>query len=267
MSLRILRSASSIIARISAPRIAPRVVQSALSRTCFASHLGTPTMRAFGTTAWRLSQGETDLSLSQKLHEEINFELQAAKANAEVPAFLKEFQSSGIWKIEDLEGHDEVALERTFGNETIRVLFSIADIDAPQDPAFEDAEGADEQDAPIPMPPIRCSIIITKGSDQGALSIDALAQDGAIVVDNISFYTNAKLATELTSEADWKRRGLYIGPQFDHLDTNVQEEFERYLDERGIGGDLALFVPDYAEYKEQKEYVKWLQNVKSFIDV
>ncbi|KAF8707951.1 Regulatory protein suaprga1, partial [Rhizoctonia solani] len=209
-------------------------------------------MRAFGTTAWRLSQGETDLSLSQKLHEEINFELQAAKANAEVPAFLKEFQSSGIWKIEDLEGHDEVALERTFGNETIRVLFSIADIDAPQDPAFEDAEGADEQDAPIPMPPIRCSIIITKGSDQGALSIDALAQDGAIVVDNISFYTNAKLATELTSEADWKRRGLYIGPQFDHLDTNVQEEFERYLDERGIGGDLALFVPDYAEYKEQK---------------
>jgi hypothetical protein len=40
--------------------------------------------------------------------------------------------------------------------------------------------------------------------------------------------------------------------KFDHLDTNVQEEFERYLDERGIGGDLALFVPDYAEYKEQK---------------
>ncbi|ELU41758.1 regulatory protein suaprga1 [Rhizoctonia solani AG-1 IA] len=244
MSLRILRSASSIIARISAPRIAPRVVQSALSRTCFASHLGTPTMRAFGTTAWRLSQGETDLSLSQKLHEEINFELQAAKANAEVPAFLKEFQSSGIWKIEDLEGHDEVALERTFGNETCVIYWDY--------PAFEDAEGADEQDAPIPMPPIRCSIIITKGSDQGALSIDALAQDGAIVVDNISFYTNAKLATELTSEADWKRRGLYIGPQFDHLDTNVQEEFERYLDERGIGGDLALFVPDYAEYKEQK---------------
>lgn len=40
--------------------------------------------------------------------------------------------------------------------------------------------------------------------------------------------------------------------QFDHLDTNVQEEFERFLEERGIGGDLALFVPEYAEYKEQK---------------
>lgn len=93
-----------------------------------------------------------------------------------------------------------------------------------------------------------------------------------MVVDNISFYKDSKLATELTSEADWKRRGLYIGPQvksawtcvcfrcalttfplqFDHLDTNVQEEFERFLDERGIGGDLALFVPEYSEYKEQK---------------
>lgn len=93
-----------------------------------------------------------------------------------------------------------------------------------------------------------------------------------MVVDNISFYKDSRLATDLTSEADWKRRGLYIGPQvtsaltgvcsccdlttlspqFDHLDTNVQEEFERFLDERGVGGDLALFVPEYSEYKEQK---------------
>ena len=31
-------------------------------------------------------------------------------------------------------------------------------------------------------------------------------------IDNISFYNDAKLATDLTSEGDWKRRGLYIGP-------------------------------------------------------
>ncbi|CUA76794.1 Mitochondrial acidic protein mam33 [Rhizoctonia solani] len=267
MSLRALRSASCIISRASVSRVAPRAAQTSLSRAVFAPRLTAPATRAFSATAWRLGQGETDISLSQKLHEEINFELQAAKANADIPAFLKEFQSSGIWNIEDTEGQDEVALVRTFGNETIRILFSIADIDAPQDPAFDDGEGADGEEAPVPIAPIRCSIVISKGSDQGALSIDALAQDGAIVVDNISFYKDAKLATELTSEADWKRRGLYIGPQFDHLDTNVQEEFERYLDERGIGADLALFIPDYSEYKEQKEYIKWLQNVKSFIDV
>ncbi|KAL5641215.1 hypothetical protein ACGC1H_001633 [Rhizoctonia solani] len=267
MSLRALRSVPSLISRASTSRAAPRSIQNSLFRAAFAPRLALPATRAFGATAWRLGQGETDLSLSQKLQEEINFELQATKTNADVPAFLKEFQSSGIWNIEDVEGQDEVALVRTFGNETIRLLFSIADIDAPQEPAFEDVEETDGEEAQIPIAPIRCSIVISKGSDQGALSIDALAQDGAIVVDNISFYKDAKLATELTSEADWKRRGLYIGPQFDHLDTNVQEEFERYLDERGIGADLALFIPDYSEYKEQKEYIKWLQSVKSFIDV
>ena len=45
------------------------------------------------------------------------------------------------------------------------------------------------------------------------MSIDAMCQDGGFVIDNISFYTDAKIGTELTAEADWKRRGLYIGPQ------------------------------------------------------
>ena len=79
-----------------------------------------------------------------------------------------------------------------------------------------------------------------------------MCQEGAFVVDNISFYSDAKIGTELTAEADWKRRGLYIGPQFDTLDVTVQEEFEKFLQERGINETLAQFVPDYAEYKEQK---------------
>lgn len=32
----------------------------------------------------------------------------------------------------------------------------------------------------------------------------------------------------------------------------MQEEFEKFLTERGINDSLAVFVPEYAEYKEQK---------------
>lgn len=39
-----------------------------------------------------------------------------------------------------------------------------------------------------------------------------MCQDGTFVTDNISFYADAKTGTDLTAEADWKRRGLYIGP-------------------------------------------------------
>ena len=40
-----------------------------------------------------------------------------------------------------------------------------------------------------------------------------MAQEGLFVIENISFYADGKLGTEMTAEADWKRRGLYIGPQ------------------------------------------------------
>jgi len=29
---------------------------------------------------------------------------------------------------------------------------------------------------------------------------------------------------------------------------------------------MALFIPDYIDYKEQKEYLRWLNNVKSFVE-
>ena len=41
---------------------------------------------------------------------------------------------------------------------------------------------------------------------------------------------------------------------------------ERYLEERGINTALATFIPDYAELKEQKEYISWLKNLKAFVD-
>jgi complement component 1 Q subcomponent-binding protein len=58
---------------------------------------------------------------------------------------------------------------------------------------------------------------------------------------------------------------MYAGPPFGNLDEDLQVLFERYLDERGINTSLALFVPDYIDFKEQKEYLSWLENVKGFV--
>lgn len=40
--------------------------------------------------------------------------------------------------------------------------------------------------------------------------------------------------------------------QFEQLDPGLQEAFEKYLAERGVNETLAMFIPEYAEYKEQK---------------
>ncbi|KAF8812099.1 mitochondrial glycoprotein, partial [Phlegmacium glaucopus] len=53
----------------------------------------------------------------------------------------------------------------------------------------------------------------------------------------------------------------------DTLDVAVQDEFEMFLQERGINASVASFIPEYAAHKEQQEYVKWLGKVKNFIDL
>lgn len=97
------------------------------------------------------------------------------------------------------------------------------------------------------------------------MTVDTVAQDGMITVENVMFYKDANLASEQTAEADWQRRGLYIGPRFSELDESLQALFVRYLEERGINDALATFLPEYVEYKEQKEYTQWLENMKSFV--
>jgi complement component 1 Q subcomponent-binding protein len=68
-------------------------------------------------------------------------------------------------QIEDTQGHDEVTLSRKFGGESIRLVFSIADLSTGQEEPFEQEENdeeASEDDAPMNVYPIRCSFSITK---------------------------------------------------------------------------------------------------------
>ncbi|KZO95445.1 mitochondrial glyco protein [Calocera viscosa TUFC12733] len=211
----------------------------------------------------RLAQanGESDIGLASRLKEEIKYE--AEQAPAKTPDFLRTFREEGVWEIKEKEGSEDVELLRTFGNESIRVFFSIADIDNDQ-PQFQGEEGEEE----IPPSPyaVRCTATITK-PEGGALVVELTAEEGgAFIIDGVSYYADERLANDMSMQAELDRRGVYIGPQFDNLDVQVQEEFEKYIQERGINEELAAFIPDFAEYKEQKEYVKWLDNVTNFIE-
>jgi len=224
-------------------------------------------VRAFSGSARRFGDSPTDISLSQKLKEELKYEKESLPDPK--PEFVKTFLQDGVWKIDDTLGHEEVTLSRKFGDENIRLIFSITDVYATEEDDMEDLEGdsdSDVEDSPQPYP-VRASISVTKSSGTGALNFDMMCQEGSFGIENISFYDDAKLGTELTAEADWKRRGLYIGPQFETLDFSVQEEFKKYLEERGIGSAMSLFIPEYVAHKEQQEYVKWLSKVNKFIEL
>jgi complement component 1 Q subcomponent-binding protein, mitochondrial len=134
-----------------------------------------------------------------------------------------------------------------------------------------DGEGENEYDGAADdeaAPPCHLSIVVEKpGKMPGALSILASTQDGTLVVDNMFYFEDAKLAHTLGRSANPEDRdNSYPGPTFGTLDEDLQMLIERYLEERGVTQALAVFVPDYLDVKEQKEYVRWLNNVKGFID-
>ncbi|THH11945.1 hypothetical protein EW145_g350 [Phellinidium pouzarii] len=228
-----------------------------------------PAVRAFSISARTQKEGASDVSLSQKLQEELNYERGSAQAGQ--PEFIKDFVNQGVWTIDDTLGNDEVAFVRKFGNETIRLLFSISDLNASEsdrefemEQRVEAGEEADPEQQTIS--PCRVQVIVTKSDTPGSMNIDTMCQDVGFLIEHVGFFNDALIGTEVTAEMDWKRRGLYSGPSFDHLDPEVQEEFEKFLDERGINEALAIFLHDYAEYKEQTEYVSWIEKVQKFVE-
>ena len=122
-----------------------------------------------------------------------------------------------------------------------------------------DDEEAQDGGKSEPSFPARINVSIEKPKG-GSLQIETTAQDGEIVIDNVYYYGDPKLADPETADLDWKRRNLYEGPPFGNLDEDLQVLLERYLDERGINTALALWVPDYIDFKEQREYLGWLSS-------
>jgi len=210
-----------------------------------------------------------------------------------IPTSVKDYLENGPFEIIDTPGQEEVVLIRQFGDETIRITFSIADLNSLdpeadyQDRAMEDEEDninqGDEKNFKVasedqieeqegeegeeqePSFPARLNIVVEKPG-KGALAVESVVQDGMVVIDNVYYYTDASHAHAKTAEKVHERQDLYVGPPFSNLDEDLQVLLERYLDERGINTALALFVPDYIDMKEQKEYLRWLENVKGFVE-
>lgn len=222
-----------------------------------------------------------------------------------LPAQLQDFITNSPFDIKDIPGTQLVTLTRTYGNETIKIEFSIADLNEnaydeqsqleedgayddedpedmdmapkgkrtinqagkatevmPEDaiaPADRDEEMAAGEESQGPAYPVDLKITITKPS-AGAVQINAAASDGIIAIGEVHFFSEAELANPLTHENERKQAMIYEGPPFENLDQELQSLLEQYVDERGINQQLAGFVPDYVDYKEQREYVQWLES-------
>ncbi|WVF71397.1 hypothetical protein IAT40_006201 [Kwoniella sp. CBS 6097] len=267
MSFKALRPA----ARAASNLVARRAVLSARAGPAVAVRPAAAgiNVRSLSVSARRMGSGQTDSNLASALAAEHKFEQENAATLPEVPAFVENFKTQGIWEISDIPGEDDVVLTRKFGNETIKLTFQISDLDSFNDPA-EFAADAPEPEVTGEIEPagptsIACSLIITKTATPGSLMVDLETCEEGFEITNVAVYEKA-LAEREGAEGDWERRSKYMGPQFDHLDQSVQEAFSAYLAERGVDEALADFVLSYCEHKEQKDYVSWLDQVRGFVE-
>ncbi|KAL4810111.1 mitochondrial glycoprotein [Aspergillus unguis] len=253
-----------------------------------------PSYATFSTSR-TFKQAEGDAELSAKLEDELKHE--KSSGLEDLDSSVQNIQyvlQNNSWEVKDVPGEQEVVLTKKFDNEEIRLTFTVADLQNLNDhdgldgltddldyqghqPANQAAGGnfaqhpedsiapADREGEDLePSFPARVNVTIEKPGN-GALLIQTLAQDGLFQIEEVSYFNKPDLAHAATAEKDWARQSLYAGPPFENLDEDLQTYLERYLEERGINAELANMIPDYIQVKEQKEYVRWLENVRNFV--
>ncbi|KAI9791802.1 MAG: hypothetical protein M1833_001326 [Piccolia ochrophora] len=358
MSIRAFsRSIPRSLTRLAAPfprRSLTTIRQPALLHSSWMRASALQATAPFSTSTRRCEkQGEVDEELVAKLDSELQMEKEMRDMD-DMPASVRDYLDNGPFEVQDTAGQEEVVLTRKFGDETIRITFSTADLNSmdpenepdralydeddadedgeaappaasaqsggaqskpavnasgnaartsggniaiePEDSvapadraelrdsgasttkpvanaqsAAEEDEDADEDDADDdeeaePAFPSRVTVSVTK-PNTGTLQLETVAQDGMIVIDNVYYHTQPVPAPGTSSpDTEFATRNAYLGPPFGNLDEDLQVLLERYLDERGVNTELALFIPDYIDWKEQREYLTWLENVKSFVE-
>jgi len=130
---------------------------------------------------------------------------------------------------------------------------------APEDSIAPADRDVDTDGSDVAAYPLNLSITIDKGAI-GATNIIARSEDGNVEIEYVHFYPRADLIDPSTSEAVKEAQNVYGGPPFPYLDADLQAMYETYIQERGIDTQLSLFLLRYVDYKEQREYVQWLDS-------
>lgn len=145
------------------------------------------------------------------------------------------------------------------GNIRVAPEDRIAPADRPELAEDESAVGEEADGERNQSFPARVNVTIQR-PNKGSLQIETVAQDDVMIIESVHYFPDAELADPKSAEKEFVRRGLYTGPPFGNLDEGLQTLLESYLDERGVNSLMANFIPNYIDFKEQKEYLRWLQS-------
>ena len=258
-SLRLLsRTASKVATRPASVQIAKNVV----ARPTFVNF-----PRYFSSRAVAFNQHTT--KVVQILNSEV--ELETSQQIKELPEEVASFLETYKFETVENKGHNLAHIKRESATETVNVFFDVAQVaNLPVDPAaLDQAEESMEEDFDSMADNFfNVNVVVVKKADNTAVAFELLMnmQEGNFFVDSVTPYESADAALNESAEAEVKRELRYHGPPFSNLDESLQDSLESYLESRGITNQLVSFISNYSEFKENNEYIQWLNNMKKFFD-
>lgn len=217
---------------------------------------------SFHSTVFRSAEGKAIDGLMDVLSREHTEEME--NASGEMPDDLEKLQktlSGKDWKIVDSPDTGITRLVRTTKN-NLKVQVSFHCQDTVEDDYLEEG-GEQENDEDFePSVPIRFSVLATKAGQTmvfTCLSDETAAQIQSVAItssqDESSILTNGYLPSQ-----------SYQGPEFTQLAEDLQASFQTFLEEEiGVDTDVASFIAMYADYKEQNQYLNFLDRCKKIL--
>ena len=195
-----------------------------------------------------------------KLHNIIKTEHQMEKEQYEQIATIKKFlEASPEWKFSEKEGDITLKLTRSMDDKDVILEWQLVSPFGNEmgDMNEEGTPEGQEEDMPVESTDFTITIQ-DKSGERGLMYYcqTAAGEGHRYMIGNVRSFASAE---ERDSDA------TYNGPDFEDLDDSLQESFDEFLAEAGINDEVCDFVDATAIDKEQREYMRWLKNVDSFI--
>jgi complement component 1 Q subcomponent-binding protein len=193
-------------------------------------------------------------------------EITEEKANCFEEQELEELRLKveSAFKIKEAPGVMEVLMQGTIGDDSIKIKFNAQDTvelededtydDDDEEESDDQEEEDDDEEEEDELPGVRFTADVTR--DNKGLQFDCVASSN-LTVERVRYLSDfAK---------DDEDETLYFGPNFIDLELDVQDKFYAYLAERKIDDELAQFITQFADLKEQREYLAFLEDAEGFV--
>ena len=218
---------------------------------------------------FRFSNSQSTLERSQeRLGKtlQIEFEHEEEENSAletEVNETISQFIKQNNWSFKIDQGITRITMEKVIGDTTIQVFTSVKAAQNDEDQNSEEKED-DEQEEQSDDKYNDFFVVVSRSGKNKSIFFDVVTFDGEMEITNFYPIENSELS--VNKRMTYTQTELYVGPMFDSLDEKVQTGTVNYLKSLGIDSNLGKFLESVSRDLEQKYYMDWLDQTRSFFD-